>query len=54
MKMAIPIIVIFGKNSKNYIQGEFVKIREFALVIIFVIFPQNDNLGLKILNFVGM
>ena len=37
-------------------QGEFVKIEEFTLVIIFVIFLQNDNLGLKmkVLKFLGI
>ena len=29
-------------------KGEFVKIRKITLVIAFEIFPQNDNLGLKL------
>ena len=36
MKIPIPIMAIFRK------------IREFSQVIIFVILPQNDSLGLKI------
>ena len=31
----------FQQNFKNHIKGEFVKIREWNLLIIFVIFPQN-------------
>ena len=36
--------------------GEFVKINEFTLVIIFVIFHRNGNLGfkMKILKFLGI
>ena len=37
-------MAISVENFKNHIKGEFVKIRKFVLVIIFVIFPQNDNL----------
>ena len=36
MKIPIPIMAIFRK------------IQEFSQVIIFVILPQNDSLGLKI------
>ena len=42
---------------ENHIWGEFViKIREFTLIFIFVNFPQNDNLGLKmkIFRFLGI
>ena len=45
LKMAILTIAIFVKNFKNHVWGEFVKIREFTLIVIFLIFPQNDNLG---------
>ena len=34
------------ENSESHIQGEFVKIREFTLDIIFVNF-RNDDFGLK-------
>ena len=37
----------FEENRENHIKGEFVQIREFTLVIIFMIFHQNDNWGLK-------
>ena len=43
-KIVIPTMAISVENFKNHIKGEFVKIRKFVLVIIFVIFPQNDNL----------
>ena len=46
-KMAIPMMAIFVKNFKNHIQGEFVIIREFALVINFVIFPEKGQLRLE-------
>ena len=39
--------VQFRENHKNHIMGGFVKILEFTLVIIFVIFPQ-------ILKFTGI
>ena len=47
------MMAINMKNFQNHIKGGFVKIRKFTLVIIPVIFPKNDNLGLelKILNF---
>ena len=43
------------KLTKNHIQGEFLRIREFTLAI-FVIFPQNGKLRLKtkILKFLGI
>ena len=43
-KIVISTMAISVENFKNHIKGEFVKIRKFVLVIIFVIFPQNDNL----------
>ena len=44
------------KNFENQIWSEFVKFQEFTLIIIFMIFPQNDNLSLqmKILSFLGI
>jgi len=47
LKMAILIMALFVKKIENHMKGEFVKIEEFTLVIIFVIFLQNVNLGLK-------
>ena len=46
----------FQTKCENHILGEFVKIREFILVIIFVIFTENDDFGLKmkILKFSGI
>ena len=46
----------FQKNSEKHTKGEFVKIREFTQVIIFVIIPQNSILGLKmkVLKFLGI
>ena len=41
LKMAISTMAIFLKNFKNHIQGEFVKIRQFTLAIILVIFTQD-------------
>ena len=40
----------------NFFEDEFVKIQEFYQVIIFVIFRENGNLGLKIkiLKFLGI
>ena len=35
-------------RQKFHMEGEFVQIRELALVIIFSIFTKNDNFGLKI------
>ena len=49
--MALPIMGIFIKNFKNNIMGEFVKIQQFTLVIIFVIFPQKCQFRLKIKGF---
>ena len=37
----------FQENRENHIQVEFVKIREFILVIIFVTFPQKQHFWLK-------
>ena len=48
-KMVILIMVIFEKKFKNRIWVEFEKIKEFILVIVFVICPQKENLG-----FLGM
>ena len=42
--MAIPMMAIY---VKNYIQGEFIEIREFNLVIIFMIFPEKWKFRLK-------
>ena len=44
--MTIPTMTILVKKFKNHIQGEFIKIRDFILVIIFVIFVKNGYLGL--------
>ena len=41
-------MAIYGENLKNHIEGEFVKIPKFILVIIFSNFGENDNLGLKL------
>ena len=41
LKRAIEIMAILVKNQKNHIKSEFLKIREFTLAIIFVIFPQK-------------
>ena len=49
--MAILMMTIFMKNSKNHIKGEFVKIQKFILVIILVIFPQKWQFRLKNENF---
>ena len=40
-------MTIFVQDLKNHLSGEFVKFREFILVIIFVIFTQNDHFGFK-------
>ena len=40
-------MAIFVKNFIIHMEGEFVQIRELALVIIFSIFTKNDNFGLK-------
>ena len=50
--MVLPIVF----TLKNHKKGEFVKIKEFTLVIIFAIFLKNDNLGLntKILYYLGI
>ena len=48
----------FYENSRylKIIKGEFVKIENFPLVIIFFDFLNNDNLGLKmnVLKFLGI
>ena len=47
----------FQGNRKNHIKGEFLKIREFSLVIRFVTFPlKNVSFGLKmkVLKFHGI
>ena len=41
LKMTIPKIAISMKNFKNHIKSEFLNIREFTIVIIFVLFPQK-------------
>ena len=41
LKMAIPMMAIYVKNFKNHIYGELIKIRNFTLVIISVIFAQK-------------
>ena len=41
LKIPIPVMVIYSKNFDNHKQGEFVKIQEFLLVIIFTFFPQK-------------
>ena len=48
--MAIPMLDILMKNLKDR-KCEFVKIRKFILVIIFVIFFENDNLRSRNENF---
>ena len=45
--MTIPIVVIFMESSKNHIKGEFVKTREFTLVINLVNFPLQCQFRLK-------
>ena len=51
LEMNISTMAIFVKNSENHIiyhiKGEFVKIREFILVIIYVILPQKWLFGLE-------
>ena len=44
------------ENRKNHIKGEIEKLQEFTLVIIFVIFLENDNFGskMKVLKFLGI
>ena len=49
--MTFPIMAILVKILKNHIKGGFFKIWKFTLVQIFVIFPRNNNLGLKNLKF---
>ena len=46
-KLAIPIMTFFVKIIEIHVKGDFVKIQEFTLVMIFVIFIKNDDLGLK-------
>ena len=46
-QMAIPIMVGFVKICENHLYGEFVKILELTLVIIFEIFPQKWQFRLK-------
>ena len=41
LKMAILVMAGFLKNAENHIH-------EFTLVIICMIFPENDKLGLKL------
>ena len=41
LKIAIPIMVFFVENIKIHIYGEFVKIQEFTLIIIFAISPSK-------------
>ena len=41
LKYVISMMAIYVENLKNYIKGEFVKIREFTQVIIFVISHQK-------------
>ena len=44
--MKIVIIGMdFQENRENHVSSEFVKFWELTLARIFVIFPQNDNLG---------
>ena len=55
--MAIQIMAIFVKKlTKNHIYGEFLRIREFTLAIIFAIFPKNGKFRLKtkIMKFHGI
>ena len=40
-------MVIFGKVSEIYIEDDFVKIQEFTLVIIFVIFSEKTPFRLE-------
>ena len=40
-------MAVFVENFRNHVKGESLKILEFTLVIIFVIYPKNDNLGLN-------
>jgi len=50
LKMVFPKMAIYVKILKNHIYVDFVKIQEFILVIIFVIFPQKW----QFLNFLGI
>ena len=47
LKMAIPIMVIFSKIFENRMKGGLVKVEEFTLVMIYVIFPQKWQFRLK-------
>ena len=40
LEMVIPIMAMVGEN---YIKDEFVKIQEFTLVIIFVVFQSRNS-----------
>ena len=44
-------MAIFVKNLKIHIKGEFVKIQELTLIIIFVIFPQKWQFRLEMESF---
>ena len=54
--MAIAIMTICMKIFEIHIWGEFIKTKEFTMVIIFVIFHQKYDLGLKmkVLKFLGI
>ena len=54
--LTIPTMAILVKNFKNHIKGEFVKIRDFILVIIFCDFRQKwlFRLVMKIFKFLGI
>ena len=43
--MIIPMMAFYLKNFKKHIKCEFVKIRKYKQVIIFVIFSKKDNFG---------
>ena len=52
----ILIIAIYVKNFQNYIQGDFIKIREYTQVIIlrFSLKYENTALKMKALKFQGI
>ena len=40
-------MTFYFKNLKNHLEGEYVQIQEYDLIILFVIFLKNDSLGMK-------
>ena len=47
LKMVISTMTFYFKNLKNHLEGEYVQIQEYDLIILFVIFLKNDSLGMK-------